>query len=51
MAYPHIAQTIALLDRYFTAAGIGVDNGSNGLAVFLELLTLDKYKELCSGGI
>ena len=46
VSYPHIAQTIALLERYFTPAGIGVDNGGNGLAVVQELLTLDKYKEL-----
>ena len=46
VAYPHIAQTIGLLDRYYTATGIGVDNGGNGLAVVQELLTLDKYKDL-----
>ena len=50
VAYPHIAQTIALLDRYYTAAGIGVDNGGNGLAVVQELLTLDKYKDLALEG-
>lgn len=46
VSYPHIAQLIALLERYFTPAGIGVDNGGNGLSVVQELLTLDKYKEL-----
>lgn len=46
VSYPHIAQTIALLERYFTPTGIGVDNGGNGLAVVQELLTLDKYREL-----
>jgi hypothetical protein len=50
VAYPHIAQTIALLDRYYTAAGIGVDNGGNGMAVVQELLTLDKYKDLALQG-
>jgi len=50
VAYPHIAQTIALLDRYYTAMGIGVDNGGNGLAVVQELLTLDKYKDLVLEG-
>ncbi len=50
VAYPHIAQTIALLDRYYTAADIGVDNGGNGLAVVQELLTLDKYKDLALEG-
>jgi hypothetical protein len=44
--YPHIAQLIGLLDRYYSPTGIGVDNGGNGLAVVQELLTLDKYKEL-----
>lgn len=46
VAYPHIAQVFALLERYFTPVRIGVDNGGNGLAVVQELLTLDKYKEL-----
>jgi len=46
VAYPHIAQTLAMLERYFTPVGIGVDNGGNGLAVVQELLTLDKYKPL-----
>ena len=46
VAYPHIAQTLGLLDRYYTATGIGVDNGGNGLAVVQELLTLDKYRDL-----
>jgi hypothetical protein len=46
VTYPHIAQIISLLDRYFTPTGIGVDNGGNGLSVVQELLTLDKYKEL-----
>ena len=46
VAYPHIAQIIALLERYYTPAGIGVDNGGNGLSVVQELFTLDKYKEL-----
>lgn len=44
VAYPLIAQTIALLERFFTPSGIGVDNGGNGLAVVQELLALDKYK-------
>ncbi len=46
VSYPHIAQTISLLDRYYTPVGIGVDNGGNGLSVVQELLTLDKYKPL-----
>ena len=44
--YPHIAQSIALLDRYYTATGIGLDNGGNGLDVVQELIALDKYKDL-----
>lgn len=39
VSYPHIAQTISLLERYFTPVGIGVDNGGNGLAVVQELMT------------
>ena len=50
VAYPHIAQSIALLDRYYAATGIGVDNGGNGLAVVQELHTLDKYKDLLLEG-
>jgi hypothetical protein len=46
VSYPHVAQTIALLERYFTPVGIGVDNGGNGLSVVQELLTLDKYRLL-----
>lgn len=46
VSYPHIAQVISLLERYYTPVGIGVDNGGNGLAVAQELLTLDKYKPL-----
>lgn len=50
VAYPLIAQTIALLERAYTPTGIGVDNGGNGLAVVQELLTLDKYKPLALEG-
>lgn len=46
VAYPYIAQLIALLDQYFRPTGIGVDNGGNGLAVCQDLLSLDKYKPL-----
>ena len=46
VAYPLIAQSIALLERFFTPTGIGLDNGGNGLAVVQELLTLDKYRPL-----
>jgi hypothetical protein len=46
VAYPHIGQVFALLERYFTPVRIGVDNGGNGLAVVQELLTLDKYRDL-----
>lgn len=46
VSYPHIAQVISLLERYYTPVGIGIDNGGNGLAVVQELPTLDKYKPL-----
>jgi hypothetical protein len=46
VSYPHISQTIALLERYFTPTGIGLDNDGNGIAVVQELLTLNKYKTL-----
>ncbi|CAM2070236.1 Intein splicing domain-containing protein [Sulfidibacter corallicola] len=44
VAYPCISQVIALLDHHFSATGIGVDYGGNGMAVVQELLGLDKYK-------
>ena len=50
VAYPHIAQAIALLERFYTPVGIGVDNGGNGLSVVQELLSLDKYKPLALEG-
>jgi len=46
VAYPHIAEVIALMERYYSPLGIGVDKGGNGLAVVQELTTLDKYREL-----
>lgn len=46
VAYPHIAEALALLERYYAPAGIGVDRGGNGLAVVQELTTLDKYRPL-----
>lgn len=46
VAYPQITETIALLDRYHTAAGIGADDSGNRPAVAQELPTMDKYKEL-----
>ena len=49
VAYPHIAQTLALLDRYLNPAGIGVDAGGNGLSVVQELTALDKYRDLNLG--
>lgn len=50
VAYPNIAQTIAMLDHYFGFAGLGVDYGGNGMATVQELLTLDKYKHLSLEG-
>ncbi|MHB9131158.1 MAG: terminase large subunit domain-containing protein [Armatimonadota bacterium] len=46
VAYPQISMLLALLDRYFSPTGIGVDNGGNGGAVVQELLTLDAFKTL-----
>jgi hypothetical protein len=46
VAYPHVAQAIALLERMYTPVGIGVDNGGNGMAVVQDLLTLDRFKPL-----
>ena len=46
VAYPHIADVIGLLERYYAPIGIGVDQGGNGLAVVQELTTLDKFRKL-----
>jgi len=46
VAYPMIAQTIALLEAFYTPTGLGIDNGGNGMAVVQELLSLDKYRPL-----
>jgi len=45
VAYPHIADVLALLDRYYAPMGIGVDKGGNGLAVIQEPTTLDKFRD------
>ena len=50
VSYPQIAQCIGILDGAFSAAGIGVDNGGNGVAVVQELLTLDKYRPRAFSG-
>ncbi|HUW60891.1 MAG TPA: recombinase family protein [Candidatus Bathyarchaeia archaeon] len=44
VAYPHIAQCLAVIDSLLAPAAIGIDNGGNGLAVIQELMSLDKYK-------
>ena len=49
VAYPHIADAIALLARYYAPMGIGVDKGGNGLAVVQELTTLNKFRDLDLG--
>lgn len=46
VAYPHIADVLGLLDRWYSPMGIGVDRGGNGLAVIQELTTLDKFRVL-----
>jgi hypothetical protein len=50
VAYPMIAQTIALLEAFYTPTGLGIDNGGNGMAVVQELLSLDKYRPLALEG-
>ncbi|MHB9129975.1 MAG: phage terminase large subunit family protein [Armatimonadota bacterium] len=50
VAYPILSMLIALLERYFTPAGIGIDNGGNGGSVVQELLTLDAYRPLSLSG-
>ncbi|MDK9699086.1 MAG: hypothetical protein OEM52_02900 [bacterium] len=45
VAYPVIAELLAVMDDYFQFAGLGVDEGGNGLAVVQELSTLDKFAE------
>ncbi|MBI5789188.1 MAG: hypothetical protein HZA78_10075, partial [Candidatus Schekmanbacteria bacterium] len=46
VAYPHISACLALIDRYYNPAGIGLDNGGNGLSIVQELISLDKYRSL-----
>jgi hypothetical protein len=46
VAYPILSMLIALLERYYTPLGIGIDNGGNGGSVVQELLTLDAYRAL-----
>jgi hypothetical protein len=48
--YPVITEVIALIDRVYTCAGIGVDRGGNGMSVVQELLGLDKYRDLHLAG-
>ncbi|MCZ7586507.1 MAG: terminase family protein [Deltaproteobacteria bacterium] len=43
--YPWLSELIRTLDIYFEFAGIGLDNGGNGLAVAQELTSLDKFKD------
>ena len=46
VAYPHISVCLGLIDRYYNPAGMGLDNGGNGLAVAQELTNLDRYRPL-----
>jgi len=46
VAYPVITEVIALIDRLYVPAGLGVDRGGNGMSVVQELLGLDKYRDL-----
>jgi len=45
VAYPVISEIIASIDSALRPAGIGVDNGGNGVSVVQELTSLDKYRE------
>lgn len=44
VAYPALAEAIALVDRYYNPRGIGIDNGGNGLSVVQDLKNLDKFR-------
>ena len=44
VAYPALAEAIALIDRYYNPRGIGIDNGGNGLSVVQDLKSLDKFR-------
>jgi hypothetical protein len=46
VSYPNIAACLGLLDRYYDFAGMGIDNGGNGVSVAQELTGLDKYRPL-----
>ncbi len=46
VSYPNIAACLALLDRYYDPAGLGIDNGGNGVSIVQELTGLDKYRPL-----
>jgi hypothetical protein len=44
--YPIMAELIAALDRRYHFAALGIDRGSNGIAVYQDLTGLDKFKSL-----
>lgn len=44
--YPALTEIIALIDRVYAPAGIGLDRGGNGMSVVQELTGLDKYRDL-----
>ena len=35
-----------MIDRYYDPAGLGIDNGGNGVSIVQELTSLDKYRPL-----
>lgn len=45
LPYPYQAALIAMLDDYFNFAGLGIDAGSNGLAVEQILTSEDRYTD------
>ena len=44
VAYPALAEAIAIVDRYYDPHGIGIDNGGNGMSVVQDLKNLDKFR-------
>jgi len=45
VAYPIVAEVVALIDRVYSPLGIGLDKTGVGVSVVQDLLCLDKYKD------
>ena len=50
VAYPVLAELIALIDRIYNPVGLGIDRGGNGAAVEQNLLRLDTFQDNGFGG-